>query len=937
MTVTYTSKVASCKGFGCFWKLLLRWKGSIYKLVWPELLFYTALYYTCSATYRFVLDESQRRTFEKVAIYCESFIDLIPVSFVLGFYVSIVVQRWWDQYMSLPWPDSLALFVSTSIHGQDERSRLMRRTVMRYVNLTELITLIMISPTVKKRFPTLDHLVEAGFMTSNEKKIFDDLDAKTSHPKYWMPLVWAGSIVSRARKEGRIRDDFAVKTIIDEINRFRGLCGGLLSYDWISIPLVYTQVVTLAVYTFFLGTIMGRQFLDPAQNIPKHTLDFFVPVFTLLQFFFYMGWLKVAESLVNPFGEDDDDFEVNWLVDRNLQVSYLIVDEMHSEHPELIQDMYWDEIFPQELPYTVASEQFRREPPQGSTAHIEVPEPDQEFLPLLEEMDDEEDLQEERLGDVKVDMKNGTQAIDIMKKTGSIGSSISRMSSQTIASRKPSMLSMLMQKVKSGSHENMRRKSSKPLGSTTSMRHLRKQRGLMRSASRMSSSSQVCQSPESVARNPTILTQDSAIFRMSDLSLNTGHRDDAPSPRVKGRHPSCEDDEPILIKIKRRDNTGRVISPTSDEYDVLSESSRTHLLPNRQRKESERFSESIGDEVSDEADYEISIKGESQGSNASIRTSIFQGDGDEDDISMEERSESTIRKRRRGLNFRGALTKILSPTPSIHGDNGSTASLRSFSGSKSPVSGTPPYSKFTYPKYENQDSRSVSASEPVSPAHKSPVQQCRESRSLAALVHHQHVPGQSAKSPPQPVFSPVSKIHMNEPHGEQGLSHPFSGDFAMSSEELSPQKSALEEPEGTFMFHETDGAYKAAVMDEELHTVADDIIKTIPERHYETVGHLEPIAEKVSAGHLEPIAEKVPERHFESMTGGHLEPIAEKVPERHFESMTSGHLEPIAEKPFETMSTVSLEPIAEEKPKLEQEMSQEKENSKLKDELGEWV
>lgn len=79
-------------------------------------------------------------------------------------------------------------------------------------------------------------------MTANEQKIFDDLNAKTSHPKYWMPLVWAGSIIARARKEGRIRDDFAVKTILDEINRFRGLCGGLLSYDWISIPLVYTQV-----------------------------------------------------------------------------------------------------------------------------------------------------------------------------------------------------------------------------------------------------------------------------------------------------------------------------------------------------------------------------------------------------------------------------------------------------------------------------------------------------------------------------------------------------------------------------------------------------------------------------------------------------------------------------------------------------------------------
>ncbi|XP_074914344.1 bestrophin-3 isoform X1 [Buteo buteo] len=374
MTVTYSSKVANATFFG-FHRLLLKWKGSIYKLLYREFIVFATLYTAISVLYRFFLTGSQKRFFEKLSIYCDKYAEQIPVTFVLGFYVTLVVNRWWNQFVNLPWPDRLMFLISSCVQGRDEYGRLLRRTLMRYVNLTSLLIFRSVSTAVYKRFPTMDHVVGAGFMTRYERKIFDDL--KSPHLKYWVPFVWFGNLASKARKEGRIRDSVDLQTLMNEMNKYRSWCSLLFGYDWVGIPLVYTQVVTLAVYTFFFACLIGRQFLDTDQGYQGHDLDLYIPIFTLLQFFFYAGWLKVAEQLINPFGEDDDDFETNWCIDRNLQVSLLAVDEMHMNLPRIEKDIYWNDSSARP-PYTKAAADYCIPSFLGST--IEMGLADTEFL-----------------------------------------------------------------------------------------------------------------------------------------------------------------------------------------------------------------------------------------------------------------------------------------------------------------------------------------------------------------------------------------------------------------------------------------------------------------------------------------------------------------------------------------------------------------------------
>ncbi|XP_072568182.1 bestrophin-2a isoform X4 [Paramormyrops kingsleyae] len=270
MTVTYTAKVADARFCG-FSKLLFAWKGSIYKVLYKEILGFFTVYTAISITYRLFLLEDQKRYFEKLAIYCNHYASLIPMSFVLGFYVTLVVNRWWSQYTCIPLPDRLMCALSGGLQGGDPRGRLLRRTMMRYASLSSLLILRSVSTAVFKRFPTMDHVVEAGFMTREERKKFEGL--QSPYNKYWIPCVWFTNLAASARFEGRIRDDITLKLLLEELNVFRGNCSMLFHYDMVSVPLVYTQVSMMAVDEMYgdLPALQRDRYWDDCNPRPPYT------------------------------------------------------------------------------------------------------------------------------------------------------------------------------------------------------------------------------------------------------------------------------------------------------------------------------------------------------------------------------------------------------------------------------------------------------------------------------------------------------------------------------------------------------------------------------------------------------------------------------------------------------------------------------------------
>ncbi|VDM96753.1 unnamed protein product [Onchocerca ochengi] len=232
------------------------------------------------------------------------------------------------------------MYIGALVYGKDDESRLLRRTMARYLCLAQLLIYRDISLRVRKRFPTYDSIIKAGFLLDNEREMLESI--QLNFDKYWVPFNWIYALIFRGRKDGKIVSDAFANKLCDEVKNFRLNLQILCNYDWVPIPLAYPQLVFLAVYVYFAICLISRQFIITERDVPnKSNIDLILPCVTMMEFIIFVGWMKVAEGLLNPFGEDDDDFESNFLLDKNLTISLCIVDDASDDAPELEKDQFW--------------------------------------------------------------------------------------------------------------------------------------------------------------------------------------------------------------------------------------------------------------------------------------------------------------------------------------------------------------------------------------------------------------------------------------------------------------------------------------------------------------------------------------------------------------------------------------------------------------------
>ena len=249
------------------------------------------------------------------------------LTFLIGFYVSFTINRWWTQVTSVPTIDGICLALEGYLWCNEDKNEdeiyvkegvtvtQFKQTIARYCLLSWTMCLSLISPTLLEKMKKPSDFNKKLLMTFNEYKKLETTNQTSLDGwkvKWTVPLLWVNSMLNDAETLNPAKDgqDFKVKElkeILKATTEFQLKLYKVFQFNDNQIPDLILSAVKLGVWFWLvLGIFSSQGLVNRESNIaiPIALLLNF-PVLHIIKYVVMFGWMKAATYLQNPFGDDE--------------------------------------------------------------------------------------------------------------------------------------------------------------------------------------------------------------------------------------------------------------------------------------------------------------------------------------------------------------------------------------------------------------------------------------------------------------------------------------------------------------------------------------------------------------------------------------------------------------------------------------------------------
>jgi len=320
----------------CF-NVFFRWKKSLYSLIWKHVLIYFTLYISLTLIYDFALDGNGKSEFDALARYCSKYTGSIPVILLLGFFTSTAMQRWFSTMAQMPGIAKNATVFTMSLKEDLPEGLILVQQYSRWLLLSWTLTFRMVCQPMRRTFPDMASLQRAGLLLEHERILLEEEAFHNSHEEILPLLVldWIMLLLKKINREGKFVHLIDYNRNIDAVVMFKKNCGSILKFSSKNIPFSLIQAVSVAVYSFGLASLMSRKFNE--ENRTTSIISGYCPLLHSISYFIFFAWLKFGRVAANPFGDDDEDIDINKLFQLHQQDAIRIASLYTGEAEQLVQ------------------------------------------------------------------------------------------------------------------------------------------------------------------------------------------------------------------------------------------------------------------------------------------------------------------------------------------------------------------------------------------------------------------------------------------------------------------------------------------------------------------------------------------------------------------------------------------------------------------------